>query len=506
MLRKLLGLLAALSFIVPVVWADDWSGSFEDPDSGTYGEFDGSTVSASQIDDYSRNMRHMTRWRAEVEHFWGTLVAPGDDNGLHRLGSARCYMSNTEPDQLDDTHSLAVTLTDLDSTGSTGQNGLTELDDAASNSAGAAEDDIGHGRCWIDLDGPDNTADTADDNQLWIFVGETTDTAGAWQQITSEMATGIKSRSAGNLVFNGSFELTDGTGETTAITDTPFGWADVNGPADYTYSTATASEGAGYQLNITGANTVSSGIDQELFQLKANTTYVVVVRMRPQVAGDICVIATTNAGGTNMTPATVTGPQSDFTTITGEFTTHATLLDDVNLLIYASAIGDICEVDHVGVYEKNPQPVPQPGLVVFEAESSSSTGCSSNDWTTCAGTVAGIDLWVKVTPPGPGYIAEVQGAVGFATGSDARCAIRIYDGSNSIATMSWSDSTSGARSHGVYRISKYIPTPLEAGVTTTYQLDTRRTGSGTCTLDVTASGSNPDGQNHYIQVILHPPR
>ncbi len=140
----------------------------------------------SQGDDRIRDAKAEIRFRMEVEHMIGDGDDIDDDNGLHRLGSARCYMQNGAPTTLNDSHTLNAappTITDYDQTGVSFQ-GQGDLNDSASQSALGIEDDVGHGRCWIDLDGADDTLggdNAADDRTLNIFIGEAGDGNGAWQ-------------------------------------------------------------------------------------------------------------------------------------------------------------------------------------------------------------------------------------------------------------------------------------------------------------------------------------
>jgi hypothetical protein len=97
----------------------------------------------NQVDDHLRVLKEEVRRRADVEHHWGT-VSDADDDGLHRLGSARCFYASSAPTVLD---GGAVT---YDNTAIPGSASGTLSDN---NPAGAEV--LGLGRCWIDTDGGD---------------------------------------------------------------------------------------------------------------------------------------------------------------------------------------------------------------------------------------------------------------------------------------------------------------------------------------------------------------
>jgi hypothetical protein len=142
MMKKLLLLCAVFMLYPATVWGQAmvWDAAFEaDPAVND---------PVSEGDDRIREMRENIRYRAEVESWHGD-TGLADDNGLHRIGSARCFMGTALPAVLHDA------MSDFDNTGGAGE---VDLDDPATNSAAGDRDDVGDGRCFVDIDGPDNVA------------------------------------------------------------------------------------------------------------------------------------------------------------------------------------------------------------------------------------------------------------------------------------------------------------------------------------------------------------
>ena len=120
-LKRLLILAATL--LVPVVVfslptpPDVWDAAYEAlPAAGD---------PVGEGDDQMRSNRVEVRKRAEVEHHWATITANTHDNGLHRVGSARCFLQTAAP--------TAIEAADYDDTGATA--GVTTLSVAPSNDA-----------------------------------------------------------------------------------------------------------------------------------------------------------------------------------------------------------------------------------------------------------------------------------------------------------------------------------------------------------------------------------
>jgi len=347
----------------------------------------------AQGDDRLREAHEAIRARSEVEHWWGGNSG-ADDNGLHRVGSGRCYVATgTGPTILIDSRA------DYDNTGGAGE---TTLQDSATNSGGAIADDVGHGRCWIDTDGADDVAGTDDDNQLNFFLGVAGDSNGAWTAVTDGSIGGLTA-AGNNLVYNGSFEVTDGGGATGSTT-IPIGWAEDSGTPTYAYTTppSEATEGEGVQLDMTGAVASPSGIKQTLTNLKASTTYYVVARVDVN-SGDTCRLITSGAS-TNLSAQDSTA--TSYATLSGTFVTAAAL-DTVDIQLLAVTAGDVCHWDHVGVYEQNIARVPQAGRArCFD----SSTATTANLFSDGSFVDSG-DLSCTINVPGPGYMIVVNAAL-----------------------------------------------------------------------------------------------
>ena len=210
--------------VVLVAQAGVWDGTYEGTDGdGVFGAFPGNT-SASLIDDHIRILRQQIRKRADVEHHWGHQDGTADDNGLHRLGSGRCFMAAARPDELNDSHSASSAINDYDNTEVTA--GVSDLEDSASNSAGGIEDDVGHGRCWID---------TSDGYQMYIYVG----TAGDDTPSTATDGWIPVSNNGSNLLLHGDFETADGDGDSSSAT-IPSNWTLV-GTNTFSYTTSRSS-------------------------------------------------------------------------------------------------------------------------------------------------------------------------------------------------------------------------------------------------------------------------
>ena len=282
--------LLSVSLLLPsTAWPEVWASSgFEDSPANS----DQASAGAGKI----RDTRGEARKRLETEHFFGdTAASEDDDNGLHRIGSARCYMQDEAPTGLFDSHSGIGLITDLTdyNTGGTGEGALNNI---ATGAGGAGiEDDIGHGRCWIDIDGADgvtnddctgsltddntgfpssggtNTCCTAsnagtcdqDDNKMYIYLGVAGDAGSpstgleaGWQEIhaaaaapstganvvdITEMGTLATDdqllEGSFNYVYNGSFDIGPGDGTTTGCTGCAAGAAGL--PAGWNVETGT---------------------------------------------------------------------------------------------------------------------------------------------------------------------------------------------------------------------------------------------------------------------------
>jgi hypothetical protein len=359
----------------------------------------------SEANERMHDIKGNTRARAEVEHWWGDYD-DADDNGLHRHGSARCFVQTSEPTVLSDSVSDFNLLAQ--------PNGVTDLNDSASGSAGAIEDDVGHGRCWVDTDGADGVDGNGDDNALYFYEGVAGDDNGAWVAVSGGSGNDdeILAGSA-NLVYNGSFEATDGTGYATATT-TPSGWADVTSPT-IAYTDGGAGDlrwGDGIFVTLTNSAADSEGISFEMDRLPANTFYKVIARAKDDGTGT-CTLDVTGEGGTAFTSDTTT--TDAWETLSGTFGTDTTALDD-NVLVTLvtndeAGSGQACSWDHIQVYQignttEDRDEVSVPTMVYVYAEN-----------TTLTTSIPGVspttvtDLQITVTPPQPNCIVSVNAHV-----------------------------------------------------------------------------------------------
>ncbi|KKL21064.1 hypothetical protein LCGC14_2449180, partial [marine sediment metagenome] len=106
-LKIWLALLSVNLLLPSTAWPEVWAASgFEDSPADS----DQASAGAGKI----RDTRGEARKRLEVEHFFGdTAASEDDDNGLHRIGAARCYMQDAAPTGLFDSHSGIGLITDL---------------------------------------------------------------------------------------------------------------------------------------------------------------------------------------------------------------------------------------------------------------------------------------------------------------------------------------------------------------------------------------------------------
>jgi hypothetical protein len=420
---------------------------------------DGATDLVSDLDLFINDLKTEIRERAEVEMNFGGV---SDDNGLMSLGSARVFPQNDEPDDIN----LAVASRgQYDGTGEAG----TALD---TEEVGASTSDIGAGRLWADLDGLDGLAGTLDDNQLNIWD----ETADAFVPVK---AVNVSGGVGTNLIFNGSWELTDGTGDETVsgactvlgTSPCPVGWAPVTTP-DVAYADVAVSEGVGLALQVDSTGAGNEGVSQTLAGLKALTTYVVRVRANA-TAGDVCNI-NVDDGTTDNTVSTQTTAVYELLETT--ITTTATP-DDVVVSLRATGVGDICFFDHVTVYEQDPE-VASPGYMIsnFSASVDQSIGSSSCDILWREGTTDGV---VALTVPGPGYMIRadaVSNATGTSGAAGGRGSLRLQqqiDGGGFVEVQrSWYWTEGGSNTFGdSMSIVGHIVMEPTAGSLYEYQLE-----------------------------------
>lgn len=446
--------------------ATPWNASFEaDPD--------GATDLAADIDLFFQQLKDEIRERAEVEHIWG----PGgsaDDNGLHHLGSARCFAQNGEPTD--------IALAQYNSTA--GIDAGTSLQ--TTEVSGTV--DLGVGRCWIDLDGPDGAAGTLDDNKLMVWDA----TANAFTAARSEASNAL----GNNLIYNGSFEVTDGTGSTASIT-VPSGWSLIGTP-DIAYDDPVpVSEGEGVAMETIATGATNEGVSQSLASLKINTDYIVRARVRPVVG--TCDLQVT--GGDATVTDTSAAASGVFETL--EVTTNTTAVPGALVVrLESNAAADECDWDAVVAFEKNANH-PGAGIQVMQDDSAGAADTTCNN---CGGYIAVTGLNdLIVTPPAPGYIVRLTAEAtltGDAAGAIAPgCGYRLRDVTNAT-TLRFGQSTSVNGGDDLSASVSWVSVNPTPGTSITYRFeitDSDGAGGQQCTV-VTAIGGA------YIRAELIPAR
>lgn len=466
-----------------------------------------SSAAVSEGDDRIRESRAEIRFRMEVEHFIGDDL--DDDNGLHRLGSARVYMTTAEPDELNDSHSGqgSGTLTDYLNSSSAEDSGEEDLNDPASLSDAGAEDDVGHGRMWLDTDGADDSDGNADDNQFYIFEGSAGAGGGAFAAIQGQTGGSLGGddqilAGSHNLVYNGSFSATDGTG-LVAATAVPEGWAPVTSPT-YTYTDPSGDIrwGDGVHVNVKNAGATNEGIQISLVGLAASSFFKVIARAIDDGSA-VCTLDVTNEGGTAFSSDATT--TDAWETLSGTFGTAAAI-DTVEItLVTTGADTEVCGWDNVAVYQigdplTDRDEVDYPsGIVVLQDDSSGAADtdvANGGGWT----GITGLDD-LSVTPPAPGYQIDVVGQVSLtgASADNTDCLFRILEltGTTTVRTGTLTTSSAAGRVWDTQTLywTEINPTP---GTIYTYSLDVSDGAVGNdCRVDTSEGGG-------YLRIKMYP--
>jgi hypothetical protein len=343
----------------------------------TYEAIPDGTSLAADLDTVIKSFKLETRNRASTEDIWGT---GSDDNALHRLGSARAFIQNAAP-------------TDLVGPGqynsAAGAFGGTPL---STEELGASVIDIGAGRLWVDLDGLD-TLNDLDDRQLNVW----NETSNTFVPVLARDP-GSAGIGATNLIYNGSFEVTDGTGAT-GSTAVPAGWTAVAPAPTFSYKDPTGvSEGEGLAVDLTGTG-ASGAISQTLAGLKASTIYVFRVRANPTTAADSCALTVTGGVTTPTTDTSAVGT-AVYETLEASVTTTAGPASLVVKLVPV-ANTDVCRFDTVTVFEKNANVAPAGLQAIYTQD-------IVNDATIDTTFTNNVYLTTGVTIPSPGYIVQVD--------------------------------------------------------------------------------------------------
>jgi hypothetical protein len=461
----------------------------------------------SEGDDRMREMRAENRFRGEVEHFWGPGDGLNDDNGLHRVGSARCYMATAAPTELSDSHSgvAANTIADYDNSTGASFSGQDDLLDWGTNSANNDEDVIGHGRCWIDTDGPDGSAGTADDNKLYIYIGGTGWTAAE----AAERPDGDDEILAGayNLIYNGSFEAVDGDGDSASVVE-PEGWTDADADVTIAYvdPTTDVTYGEGYYLEVTDGGAGNGELIQTMNSLSANQIYKVIARAMDDGVST-CTLDVSGATGLACAPDTTT--TDVWETLSCTFGTGAAFENGVIELITTGVAG-VCLWDHVVVYRiddvaTDRDEISQPGIQNFEATVAAAGAPCNTVYgvAPCDSTSTGLEIFI--TPPGPGYVIDVYASVLVeANTAGDGCLARLWDGAAMLDQAYFHSGTTAANQSATKLFLRDVivnPTP---GTTLTLGVDVISENAGEC--DVLAVTSHANAVNSSIKALLIPAR
>ena len=346
-----------------VVWDATWEGR------------PAGTELASDLDLFIQEFKDEVGDRGSVESIYGV---GSNDNGLHRLGSARAFLQNAAP-------------TDMLGVGGYNSTAGAFVGTVLTTNEPNGTVDQGTARLWVDADGLDAGIAT-DDNQLNVWV----DTVG-FTPVRAEGAGAL--RLGSNLITNGSFEVTDGTGSAASIT-VPQGWVLLLTPT-IAYDDPTAvSEGEGIALETIGAGAPFEGVQQTLTSLKADTDYVIRARARPVTALDSCRLQVTGGDSTQTDTSVVAG--NLFETL--EVVVNTTAVPAA-LVVTLAAVADTdeCDWDHVTAFEQDAV-VAQSGIQVCRQ---AITAVTAGHYTNAAWASSGVTC--AITPPGPGYIVRITG-------------------------------------------------------------------------------------------------
>lgn len=504
-------IVACLMFVGLMVWpvvslgqVSIWDAAFEaDPAAGD---------PVSEGDDHIRQTKENVRYRSEVESWHGD-TAPAWDNGLHRLGSARCFMDTADPTV------LTNGMSDFEYGGGAGE---TDLDNVSSNSGGATDDtDVGHGRCYIDIDGPDDVATTDDDYTMYIYQGVAGAGGGAWVAVTANSPYEASDDQIlvgnYNLIYNGSFEATNGSGEAIApaeafATGGPEGWAVVVGDTpfvEYTNPSTDVRYGDGYHLVLSNNGAANEGMRQTITNLNANSTYKLMARVQDDGVGAtvVCRLDIVNELATADFPAdssNAAGPVWE--TIGGTFTTGA-VLTTVDVEIYPIGVdGTECLLDHFVLYEvgdvgTDRDEISEPGAHRLRgAYTGGGIGVCGNNYNVGNCDNATTGLFVTVTPATVGMapILLIDASISAQAGTTG-CDIRLQDVTGVATLHELTIHTLNPDNSGPMNLHASVIDHVP-GATSVYALEIRDSNDGVGLCGITGD------YDSWIEVIMLPTR
>jgi len=316
----------------------------------------------NQGDDWIRRLKTDLRTKLQVEHQIGNFYSgSAQDNALHRVGSARCFFSDAAPTKLGGPEMQSGTvIKDIDKATGAAASGNTHLLTTAETNgsddevgSGVARK-VGYGRCWIDVDGPDNVAGNYDDYSLYVYNG--TGWSVPWFP--------NKPNSGNNLLPDGGFEgnpvslslatcvnpTTDDPWVPAATTNTPIGWQCIDAASDNQIQNEVITDnvmGQGYGIQVKSNGDTLRGIWAQV-ELKDLTQYNIAVQVIGDAADDVCVLAVDSPpGSSDELTLSHTGTAQGY--LQGTFKTTSDPTTEV--FLKASADGDICTFDNIRLVE-----------------------------------------------------------------------------------------------------------------------------------------------------------
>jgi len=466
-------LLAALTYVQPA-YADfdlPWDSAFESVPQNS----DNFSEGPLRIRDGKDNVRG----RLETEHHFGSTNT--DDNGLHQVGSARCFVSNTAP--------TAIADADFNYGGS----GVNNLNVSGSNASGSPKDLLGWGRCWLDRDGPDGINGNGDDNSLYIYDQDPNDDA-TYSDTNWVLVGHAGMWTARNLISCGGFDCMD----TTASTEPTQGrWTDATTTGTLSYVATQTTEGLGLALRVSNT-TANESVSYELDGLKLSTTYLATARARLVSGSGSCALKTTNMlAGSGINMLETTTASATFATIAGYFTTGTSLASapQINLEVNVSAGTVVCEYDSVAVQrvttpaagEAQLNRTPESGNIVRVLNFNTNTVVTDQR----AGThwsQADI-MTLPVTVPDDGYYIKVTASVCLGgkingSGNDWVAGARLNEDATEVRRGLNGHTEPGTGVEGSVPqniVLEYINTAPVAGTTYTYNVEVTLETDGAAT-------------------------
>lgn len=457
--KILLGILAVL---VLTGASTTWNSAFE----GTPAATDPFVEGPTRMQETKENVRK----RLQVEHRFGTTST--DDNGLHHIGSSRCFVQDAAP--------TAIALADFLVAG-----GTATLSDDESSSSTSPATKLGHGRCWIDPDGLDGVVGTPDDFLYYIYDqdpdGDADYSDAAWVVVD-----GANVLLGQNVAGCGGFECMDA-----ASTSAPsMGQWSLDGTPTMTYATTLVTEGLGLEM-IASSTVTGEGILLELDGLRTSATYVVAVRTQLTSGTGTCALKTANmTTGSGVDLAEITSASATYATLRGIFSTGTSLntSPQIELEVNVTSGTVVCSWDHVSVREVRGSfdEVRRGGNVVQAVTYSGATNIDDSGGGGGGAQWADADnplMAVSITVPDDGYYIRVTGALCFGwvdTNDNSVLAMRLTRAGTEVARAINGQPGGGTNSQRVVTTLNvnYVDLDPAPGTTYTYEIDANGESDG----------------------------